>query len=157
LRINLVPREGGNTLRGYLFVTGVNSSWQGSNVTPELTARGLGTPNRMKQAYDINPSAGGPIVREKLWFYSSARFQDNESYIAGTYANKNAGDLAKWTYDPDTSRQSVFSIKQNSVSTRLTWQAAEKHKIGAYYDTQTRDWDDGVSLVSPEAITMWRF
>jgi hypothetical protein len=157
LRINLVPREGGNTFRGYLFVTGVNSSWQGSNVSPELTARGLGTPNRMKQAYDINPSGGGPIVRDKLWFYASARFQDNESYIAGTYVNKNAGDPTKWTYDPDTSQQSVFSIKQNSGSARLTWQAAPKHKVGFYYDTQTRNWDDGVSLVSPEAITMWRF
>src|SRR5262245_40251706 len=157
LRINLVPREGGNALRGYLFVTGVNSSWQASNVSPELTARGLGTPNRMKQAYDINPSGGGPIVRDKLWFYASARFQDNESYIAGTYVNRNAGDPTKWTYDPDTSQQSVFSIKQNSGSARLTWQAAPKHKIGFYYDTQTRNWDDGVSLVSPEAITMWRF
>ena len=157
LRINLVPREGGNTFRGYLFVTGVNSSWQGTNVTQELADRGLGTPNRMKQAYDINPSGGGPIIKDTLWFYSSARFQDNESYVAGTYVNKNAGDPTKWLYDPDTNQQSVFRIKQNSGSTRLTWQAAPKHKIGLYYDTQTRNWDDGVNLVSPEALTLWRF
>jgi hypothetical protein len=157
LRINLVPREGGNSFKGYFFITGVNSSWQGSNVTQDLIDRGLGTPNRMKQAYDINPSGGGPIVRDKLWFYSSARFQDNQSYVAGTYVNKNAGDPTKWLYDPDTSQQSVFSIKQNSVATRLTWQAAQKHKIGIYYDSQTRNWDDGVNLVSPEALTLWRF
>ena len=157
LRINLVPREGGNSFKGYFFVTGVNSSWQGSNVDQALIDRGLGTPNRMKQAYDINPSGGGPLVRDRLWFYSSARFQDNESYVAGTYVNKNAGDPTKWLYVPDTSQQSVFSIKQNSVATRLTWQAAQKHKIGLYYDTQTRHWDDGVNLVSPEALTLWRF
>src|SRR5206468_11740304 len=45
LRINLVPREGGNSFKGSLFATGVNSSWQQQNVTPELTSRGLGTPN----------------------------------------------------------------------------------------------------------------
>jgi Carboxypeptidase regulatory-like domain len=157
LRINLIPREGGNTYRGSLFATGVNDSWQQKNVTDELTARGLGAPNRMKRAYDINPSGGGPIIRDKLWFYSSARFQDNESFIAGTYANKNAGDPTKWLYEADTSQQSVFSIKQNSVSTRLTLQAAERHKLSFYYDTQSRNWNDGVVNVSPEAITMWRF
>src|SRR5262249_7152555 len=63
LRINLVPREGGNTLRGYLFVTGVNSSWQQANVQPEMTARGFGAPHRLKQPSDTNPSAGGPNLR----------------------------------------------------------------------------------------------
>ncbi len=60
LRINLVPREGGNSFNGSFFATFVNEDWQGSNLTPELTARGLGEPNRMKQAYDFNPSIGGP-------------------------------------------------------------------------------------------------
>ena len=39
----------------------------------------------MKRAYDINPSFGGPLVRDKLWFYSSARWQQNQNYIAGLY------------------------------------------------------------------------
>ena len=63
----------------------------------------------------------------------------------------------KWLYEPDLTQQSVFAITQSNVSTRLTWQAAPRHKITGYYDTQTRDWDDNVVNVSPEAITMWRF
>ena len=157
LRINLVPREGGNNFAGSFFATFVNEDWQGSNLTPELTARGLGEPNRMKQAYDFNPSVGGPIVRDKLWFFVSARFQDNQSYVAGTYANKNAADPTKWTYDPDPSQQSVFSISQNSGSARFTWQAAPRHKVTFYQDFQSRDWDDGVPNISPEAIVRWRF
>lgn len=157
LRINLIPREGGNTFHGSLFVTGVNEDWQASNLTQELKDLGLGDPNRMKRAYDINPGGGGPIIRDKLWFYASARFQDNQSFIAGTYANKNAGDSSKWDYVPDFSQQAVFSITQKSGNTRLTWQAAPKHKIGFYYDTQTRVWDDSIANVSPEAITRWRF
>jgi hypothetical protein len=157
LRINLVPREGGNSFRGSAFITAVNENWQTSNVDADLTARGLGTPNRMKQAYDFNPSGGGPIVKDRLWFYSSTRHQNNESYIAGTYANKNAGDPTKWLYEPDLTQQSVFKITQRSYSTRLTWQASQRNKITGYYDTQTRNWDDNVPNVSPEAITMWRF
>lgn len=157
LRINLIPREGGNRFGGSFFATAVNESWQGSNLTQELTDRGLGAANRMKRAYDINPSGGGPIVRDRLWFYTSARFQDNQSYVAGTYANLHAGDPTQWHYAPDLSEQAVFSIAQNSVNARLTWQAAPKHKIGLYSDTQTRDWDDGVPNVSPEAMVRWRF
>lgn len=157
LRINLIPREGGNTFRGTFFGTAVNENWQNSNVSQELKNRGLGEPNRMKQAYDINPSVGGPVFRDKLWFYSSARFQSNQSYVAGRYANLNAGDPTKWTYEPNLDEQAVFSIEQNSVNTRFTWQAAEKHKISLYYDTQTRDWDDAVPNVSPEAMVRWRF
>ena len=42
----------------------------------------------MKQAYDINPSVGGPIMRDKLWFYASARWQTNQNYIAGLYSTR---------------------------------------------------------------------
>lgn len=157
LRINLIPREGGNTLRGSFFATAVTESWQGSNLNGDLVQRGLGEPNRMKQAYDINPNVGGPIIRDRLWFYSSARLQDNQSYVAGTYANKNAGDPTTWHYEPDTTQQSIFSIDQKSFNTRVTWQAAQRHKISFYGDTQTRDWDDGVPNISPEAIVRWRF
>ena len=142
LRIDIIPREGGNTFRGTVFATGVNSAWQGSNLTEELRNRGLPEPNEMKQAYDINPSVGGPIMRDKLWFYSSARWQKNQNYIAGLYDNKNAGDPTKWLYEQDRSQRGFFSLEQNGVNTRLTWQAAQKHKLAVYYDNQARIWDD---------------
>ena len=92
LRINIVPKEGGNTFRGIVFATGVTRRGRAATSTDELRARGLPEPNRMKQAYDINPSVGGPILRDKLWFYASARWQDNQNYVAGLYVNTNAGD-----------------------------------------------------------------
>ncbi|HXH24690.1 MAG TPA: carboxypeptidase-like regulatory domain-containing protein, partial [Vicinamibacterales bacterium] len=157
LRINIVPREGGNTFRGTMFATGVNSAWQGDNLTPELEARGLPEPNRMKRAYDINPSLGGPIFLDRLWFYSSARWQENQNYIAGLFHNRNAGDPTKWHYEPDISRQGIFSLTQKSVNTRLTWQVAAKHKVTLYADNQARIWDDGRAGVSPESTVAYRF
>src|SRR6185503_15858076 len=53
LRINLIPREGGNTYRGSIFATGVTSGWQANNLDDDLRARGLPDPNAMKDAYDI--------------------------------------------------------------------------------------------------------
>jgi Carboxypeptidase regulatory-like domain len=157
LRINLVPKEGGNDFRGSAFVTGVNSAWQGSNLSQELKDKGLPEPNEMKRAYDINPSFGGPLVREKLWFYSSARWQQNQNYVAGLYNNANAGDPTKWLYVQDPTQRGQFSLTQNGVNTRLTYQAAAKHKLSFYYDNQTRDWDDGRAGVSPESVVLYRF
>ena len=92
LRINIVPKEGGNTYRGSIFATGVNSGWQSDNLTQDLKTRGLPAPNKMKLAYDINPSGGGPIMRDTLWFFASGRVQTNQNYIAGLFSNANAGD-----------------------------------------------------------------
>jgi hypothetical protein len=157
LRINLIPREGGNTLRGSVFATGVNSSWQGDNLTDELVQRGLPKPNEMKQAYDINPSIGGPIIEDKLWFYGSARWQDNQNYVAGLFVNRNAGDPTKWVPDPDTNQRGVFRVTQKGVNARLTWQAAPKHKFSAFYDNQGRIWDDSRPTISPESTVAYRF
>ena len=111
----------------------------------------------MKKAYDINPGVGGPLLREKLWFYSSARWQANQNYIAGLYYNKNEGDPTKWLYEQDTTRRGFFSLEQNGINTRLTWQAAQKHKIAFYYDYQSRIWDDTRAGVSPESAVAYRF
>jgi hypothetical protein len=157
LRINIVPREGGNSFRGTVFAMGVNSSWQNNNLTPELEARGLPDPNLMKRAYDINPSIGGPLLRDRVWFYSAARWQENQNYIAGLYQNVNAGDPTKWLYEPDLSQQGFFSLNQKSVSTRLTMQASPRNKFFVYGDTQGRIWDDSRATISPESTVAYRF
>ena len=54
LKINYVPRQGGNTFKGSLFGTWANSSFQGNNYTQELKDRGLTVPNGLKEVYDIN-------------------------------------------------------------------------------------------------------
>src|SRR5262245_61515070 len=46
--INVVPKEGGNRYAGAFFVTGANGSFQGNNVTDDLKAAGLTTPNKLK-------------------------------------------------------------------------------------------------------------
>jgi hypothetical protein len=153
VRLNYIPKEGGNTFSGSFFAGGANHSFQGDNYTDELKNRGLRTPNSLKRVYDVNGSAGGPILRDELWFFSAARRQVTESYLAGMYYNLNAGDASKWNYSPDLSRQAFNFTIQPSVSARLTWQAAEKHKLAFFYDHQPRDTQVGTSIVSPESAS----
>jgi hypothetical protein len=154
---NFIPREGGNRFQGSFFATATGSGFQGTNFTEELRARGLRVPNSLKQVYDINPSGGGPIKRDKLWFYSSTRIQANKNYVAGLYENLNAGNPNAWTYAPDLGRQAVFDLTSSAANTRFTWQASPTNKFNFYYDNQWRDYGFTVATISPESRNHWSF
>lgn len=74
--INIIPKSGGNQLRGdALFNATGRGYWQGfsgSNVTPGLRAQGIRDPT-LQQLKDLNVNAGGPFVRDRLWWFGSAR------------------------------------------------------------------------------------
>src|SRR5688572_11186431 len=157
VQINMIPREGGNMFRGSLFVTGATSKLQSSNYTRELEQAGLRTPNALKELYDVNPGVGGPIVRDKLWFYAAARWQTSQSYVAGLWENKNAGDPSRWDYDPDYSRQAVLPLIQQSGNTRLTWQVTPRNKIAGFFEHQYRVWESLSPTIAPESATKYDF
>ena len=138
VRINLVPREGGNVYSGTFYVWGANSSFQGTNYTPELKQRGLGNPDRLLSSYDVNPGFGGPLLRDKLWFYSAARWNRVTTTVGGAYPrNLNAGKVNEYLYVPDpNSPPGETSAYFRSVNTRLTWQATAKDKFSIFYDDQ---------------------
>jgi hypothetical protein len=126
---NVIPRDGGNKFTGSFFGTAVNGSFQGTNYTSDLAARGLATPNTIKLDYDFNPGVGGPIVKDRLWFYSSARFVVNSNYVAGLWFNQNAGNPAAWTYAPDLNRPAYSYDNAKTINLRLTLQPTPKNKV----------------------------
>ena len=134
--LNIVPREGGNALKGSIFGSAVNGSFQGSNYTQELKDRGLRTPDAIKLAYDYNGGVGGAIKRDRLWFYTSTRFLKNSNYIAGIFVNENAGNPNAWSYDPDLSTPDSTDQVSRSVNLRLTVQATPRNKLVAFHDHQ---------------------
>jgi hypothetical protein len=67
--LNIIPRDGGNTFSGALFMSGASGSMQGSNYTQALKDAGLRSPQELRHVFEFNPMGGGRIVRDKLWFY----------------------------------------------------------------------------------------
>jgi len=158
VRLNIVPREGGNDFRASVFATFANDKFESSNYTQDLKDRGLASPNTLKRVYDFNPVFGGPILRDKLWFFVGTRWVENNKFIAGRFFNLNAGDPNAWTYVADQSRPAFEKSTQRTVNGRLTWQASAKNKFGFYYDDQGRclcNYASGVGTVppSPEAMS----
>ena len=53
------------------------TDWQADNLDDELVAQGVTSGNPTLTRYDRGGDIGGKIVRDKLWFYTSARMRRN--------------------------------------------------------------------------------
>jgi hypothetical protein len=139
LRVNMIPKEGGNTFSGSFFAYGANGPMQSDNRSDEVKqfiTQDIG----LDYTYEINPSFGGPIKRDRLWFYFTYKYSDNKSYVADAFF-------------PDGSPAFTKSLGNYSAVTRVTWQATGRDKLRFYLDRQYNGGKySGVSaLTSPEA------
>ena len=135
-QMTVVPKSGGNDFSGTFVVNGVNEAMQDSNYTDRLKAAGLTAPPKVIKLYDLQGSAGGPVKRDRLWFYFNYRRYGSADAQPGIFANKNAGDPTKWTYDPDFSLQGRTDVGRSIYALRLTWQVSPRNKIMGFFDYQ---------------------
>ncbi len=136
LQINVVPKQGGNKLSGLFFASGFSGGMQSSNYTPELQARGVTQPTPVYHVYDVNGSVGGPIVKDKLWYYMSVREQGQRQNTLNVYYNLNAGNPAAWTYAPDLNNPAYSDRTWENYTPRITWQANPRNKFSFVWDEQ---------------------
>ena len=104
LAMNIVPKTGGNTIQGSVYFSGSGEKLQSDNFTQELRDAGLAAPTPYTKVYDLNGAFGGPIKKDRVWYFINARTQGNTNRVASIYYNQNAGDPTKWTYVADLSQ-----------------------------------------------------
>jgi hypothetical protein len=131
VRLNMIPKDGSNTLKGSLFYSQTPGSFQSDNLTPTLTALGLKAPNRVEKIIDLNLGLGGPLKKDKLWFFSSARFWGVDQTVTDSFYNS---DPTHRTFRPDLAQPTVDDNIIKSGVVRLTYQASSRHKFAAYLD-----------------------
>jgi len=146
--MNIVPKSGGNTFKTILNGLYSNHSMESDNLTDELRARGLANANKRVKIFDEAASLGGPIMKDKIWFFGAYRTWGMAKQFAGVYWNKTqdqsltppGAPLRVVPYTPWVDRPlDVHSARwesYDSESGRVTWQAATKHKIDFYMDHQ---------------------
>jgi carboxypeptidase family protein len=128
IRVNQVPKDGGNRFSGAMLFQYQGSGLQSDNRTDSMKviqANGLPVVAIAGTAYDwqINPSFGGPIAKDKLWFYATYKYQDAKVYVPS----------AKF---PDGSQAYRDLMGNYSGAIRLTWAPTSKDKIRAYIEKQ---------------------
>jgi hypothetical protein len=170
MRVNMVPRDGGNQFRGQVFGNWASESFTSdncgspalgqpctrSNLTGSTTYnRGntLSNVDEVQKIWDINPSIGGPLKRDKLWFHYTFRHWGTEKTKADAYADRNP---SPFIYDPDTSLKGVDDGHIVSNAGRVSWAVTGKDKISVYHDNQRkyRDHWGIAATIPPEAAAI---
>lgn len=131
VRLNMIPKDGGNRLSGSMFASYTPGSWQSDNFSSELQNAGLRRPNVVKRIFDYNPAVGGPLVENKLWWFGSFRYWGVDQTISDSFYN---GDPTLRTYIPLLNEPTVDDNWIASGAFRLTYRFQEKHKFAAYLD-----------------------
>jgi hypothetical protein len=136
--MNIIPKSGGNSFTGSAFLSTAGKWSSGDNLTSDLQAL---NPN-LKQsagilsAYDWNASLGGPILKDRLWFYGSYRNLDTQTAQDGIVANAFAGDPSHWDWAPTDINTRLVQDRQMMIG-RLTGQFG-KNRIRFYSEYQHR-------------------
>lgn len=143
VRLNMIPREGGNQFHGDFKAASRPGSWQSSNLTDRHQARGLSAGNAIDRIIDYTASIGGPIKKDKVWFFSSARYFSVNNFIANTFM--------------DDGSQGIDDQFIKNGMTRLTWQVSPRNKISAYFDEidKYRGHDMQANYDPETAATVW--
>ena len=152
VRLNMIPKDGGNTFRSDLFFSTTNHSLQARSLTPELVNRGLKAADSMDRMHDFNVAVGGPIKVNRLWFFGSFRHWGVNQAVANAFYNL---DPTHQTYKPDPSHQVIDDNRIKSGIVRFTWQATRQWKAAAYLDRIIKfRGHEGAALRTEEAFAV---
>src|SRR5262245_22058799 len=126
IRMNSVLKDGGNLFSGSAFLGFSSGEWQSDNVDDTLRAapNSIRTANGIKHIHMFTGSIGGPIKRDKLWFIVTARHQSSDETVADVPVQITTpqGEIIN----------SYLDTYVRGPSLRMTWQAAQKHKLASF-------------------------
>ena len=134
--ISIMPKTGGNTIKGTLYASNVGAWMVGENYTQELKDRGLTTPGKLYKLWDYNAAVGGPIRKDRIWFFFQFRDEGSHRTVPGMFANANMGDPTKWNYVADATRPAVQAGSWRNAALRLTVQPTTRNKFNVFWDQQ---------------------
>jgi len=135
VQINAIVKSGGNDFHGGAYWSQTNHSLQSSNIDSALRARGVSAGNPIDLWRDISADLGGRIIRDKLWFYYSARRRDENERVLGAF--KPDGTQAT-----DTQHQ-IFSTE------KVSYQFTSAQKLIGFYQWDSQGGVTGASQFAP--------
>ena len=149
--INIIPRSGGNSVTGSWFTSYTNENLFSTNNQdwPSLTSANV------DHDYDVNGTIGGPLRRDRLWYFLMGREQGRTNNTVNLFRNLNEGRFGA-NYAPDMSKPVQSTAENRNLALRLTWQATQKNKFYIFWDEQfwcTSCSGSGSQTTSPEAAT----
>lgn len=115
--LSFVIKSGGNNFSGNYLAAWQDGAFQGNNVTQELRDRGFDPGDTKFTRYnDFSADLGGPILRDKLWFYAA-------------YGHNYSGLFIPGFVSEDTGEQVEFFTRLDNPTLKLTYQVSQNNKL----------------------------
>jgi hypothetical protein len=124
VRMNVIPKEGGNAFHGMGSILFSDSNFYSQNYNDELKAQGLSAPGRLEQLEDYSGQLGGPLVKNRVWFFHSDRWWRTNKAIPDTFDEQGNPGV-----DDNLLKGTLLRLTQNVNSA---------NKLSLYYSRNPR-------------------
>lgn len=135
VNMNFVPRDGGNEFSGLVDLNYGNGAMQSSNLTDRFKAMGVLKAAEAIKLFDYSGGVGGPIHKDRAWFFTAGRYNGSQEYSPSIYYNsvqgKYLGDPNSGVsaYVPDLTKRAFQDPHFTDITGRLAVQLTSKHKF----------------------------
>lgn len=131
--MNMVTKSGGNRFASDHNIYFMNDALQGTNITDSLRSRlGLqpgqtsgAAGNPIEISYDWSSTLGGPIKRDKVWFFGASRWWRLDQAQIGAL-------------NPDGS-QAIDDNRIRNIVGKVTWQTAQSIRTSVVFNRNLKD------------------
>ena len=89
----------------------------------------------IQKIWDVNPSIGGPILKNKVWFNYTFRHWGSTKTKTDAYFDSNP---SPFIYTPTSRKPGLDDGHIVSNAGRISWQVSGKDKISVYHDNQRK-------------------
>jgi Carboxypeptidase regulatory-like domain len=117
--VNFVVKSGGNDFHGDIYQDYENPNFQGHNISAYQLDEGAGIGTRIKSYRDTNGDIGGPVKKDKLWFFLSLRQQEIGTTVTGYPVN-------------NPSSGPPFTTTLSNATYKVTYQINDKNRISNF-------------------------
>jgi carboxypeptidase family protein/TonB-dependent receptor-like protein len=115
LTMNLVVKSGSNQLRGIGSANYQSGDFQSENITPELLAKGYAPgANKFTKYNDYYGEVGGPIIKNRLWFYASHRDASSGNFVPGFVRLSDRQQAEFYTKLQDPTGKFTYQLSKNN-------------------------------------------
>ncbi len=115
LTMNLIVKSGSNTWKGLGSANYQSGDFQSTNITSELLAKGYAPGvNKFTSFKDFYGEVGGPILRDRLWFYASHRDAESGNFIPGFIRLSDREQVEFYTKLQDPTGKVTYQVTQNN-------------------------------------------
>jgi hypothetical protein len=134
--VNFVPKTAATPSRATRSSATPASGRRAATSTIGSAASACAIRRALYKTWDYSASLGGPIKRDKLWFFGTYRDIGSHDQILGMYRERECGQRQLLVYVPDQNVPARSAVSTTISAIRLTSQVTPKNKVGFYYDYQ---------------------